>query len=242
MVKNIAVYTEGPTEWYAIRTLAKREILAGAQLMGAGKRDDIRHWLKPPNDLQSVFNTPPPETAGFFLLYDQEMKPDPDVIYKEMIAQYRLNVVSGDIPLFTLPETNLPVAIHVANNPGWDGNRDFDGYILDIIKRAGADLVQNLYKDEKCPAYLRSRLKQQNVNEKTLYDLGVQAIPERMTGANWPPFRAKTGLYAYSTALQLNRSHVWLAEKVVEVAPDDLLRDVFAALIATWNALVEKIA
>lgn len=49
----------------------------------------------------------------------------------------------------------------------------------------------------------------------------------------------KSWLYAYITAFQFRQSHVWFAEKVVEVAPQEALKRVFASLIAAWNLLLE---
>lgn len=240
MVKKIAVYAEGPTEWYVVRKLYKRGILSGANLMGHDK-SEIGKWLKGLDGLQPVLKNPPADTNGILLVYDQEAKATPEKIVDVLREKYNLQSLPTNPKFLTLPNATLPIALHVSAMESPDGNRDFDGYIWDVIQRGGGELIKALLQDEKSPAYLRERMKERKITEQLLYVLGAEQIPNTMQNTNWPPFRSKTNLYAFGTALQLNRSHVWLAEKIVEVAQTNLLQDVFASLITTWNELVENI-
>lgn len=176
MVKKIAVYAEGPTEWYVVRKLYKRGILSGANLMGHDK-SEIGKWLKGLDGLQPVLKNPPADTNGILLVYDQEAKATPEKIVDVLREKYNLQSLPTNPKLLTPLNTTLPIAVHISTAKSPDGNRDFDGYIWEVIQGGGEVLIEALLKDEKSPAYLRERMKDQQITGEIWNGLAVESFP-----------------------------------------------------------------
>jgi hypothetical protein len=118
----------------------------------------------------------------------------------------------------------LKLTLHVADSPGLDGNRDFDGYILRLLQHSGKESIGNgLIQDETLV--------------ERLFRKAEREMPELMERNGFPILSSKSWLYFYIATFQRQMSHVWFAEEVVRHASEDALRDVFAPLVAAWDAL-----
>ncbi|PXF59759.1 MAG: hypothetical protein C4B59_10675 [Candidatus Methanogaster sp.] len=181
------------------------------------------------------------------LMFDQEQMPNLEKYVKSKIETHlrEIGIVSNfdkaddEIPnVFTGNIQTLPVAIHVANHDGMtykkgpdlDGNRDFDGYIV--------ELLQNLEDDPIGVSIVQRMLKETHQEKvKVMHQIGNQKIPDLMKDDQLPIKRSKTILYSHITAMQIGKSHVHFSEKVVEESDEDNLRTVFKSLIAAWDSL-----
>ncbi|MBE3588486.1 MAG: hypothetical protein IMW93_08030 [Thermoanaerobacteraceae bacterium] len=245
---DIAVFAEGPTEWLAVRKLWKKGILIEANLLGSQKKK-LDDWLKTVDRLivtkDEGFLIDPP-CSNILLLYDQEQEPETSDIPRK-IANFARE--AGLSLIFESHETypnvffaslnELNISLHVADKPGPDGNRDFDGYIIELLESAGPEIVADLLNDNKVTlSSLRNKVQHLPAKEETVYLLGREDIPGLMNERGWGVQRSKTLLYSFITATQINKSHVWFSEKVIEKAPEGKLRQVFAPLIAAWDTLV----
>jgi len=141
------------------------------------------------------------------------------------------NVFKGQL------SNEIPVVLHVATAMSPDGNRDFDGYLLKMLDYLGGDAVDMWFKECKVPKYLKNHFDGKTINQMELHNLGLKGIPELMNSSHWDILRSKTMLYAYITALQADKSHVWFSEKMIEYAREDALRHIFASLITAWDSL-----
>jgi hypothetical protein len=245
MVVRVAAFVEGPTEWYVLDQLYKRNILNDGVLVGSDDRGNISNWIKQPSNLGGTFKNPPADHV--LLLYDQEQSNSPDDVAKEI--QNQIQQGTGIVPDFrqhnqftnvfigTL-SSSVKVVLHVANAPGPNGNRDFDGYIVALVENLRAQAVRSWLSAE-APAYLRQHRQQNNVSDEQIHDIGCTQIPDLMQGQNWPILRSKSLLYAYITALQAGKSHVWFAEKLVRDAPVETLQSIFVTLIAAWQEAIQ---
>ncbi len=125
---------------------------------------------------------------------------------------------------FEYQANNLHLVLHISNAivPGIS-RRDFDGYILNILQNSNINqqvVSRIVAKGQNCQQLLHKA-------EIEFTDLMVS------NGYSWT--HAKSWLYAYITAFQYRRSHVWFARDVVTYTPDNELRRVFASLVAAWN-------
>lgn len=240
MVKRIAVYAEGPTEWYTVLQLCSRNILDQAEMIGKSDRNNIGKWLKSREQMRKLFvnqNGFPP-CDGILLVFDQENDSFPLDTAREIFGNaFSFSSVNAQESLYKGQlENGTQVALHVATSQSPDGNRDFDGYILHLLDRLKDDAV-NIWIREIAHDYLRDQFKNNNLTAMQIHELGRKQIPELMNGVPWNILRSKTLLYAYITALQADRSHVWFSEKIIEYSPPDIIREVFADLIAGWNLI-----
>ncbi len=240
MVNRIAVYAEGPTEWYAVYQLCSRGILAQAEMIGKSDRNNIGPWLKNREQMRNLFANQIsfPPCNGIFLVFDQEDDRFPLDTAKEIFGDaFSFSSSNAQESLYRGQLDNgTQVALHVATAPSPDGNRDFDGYILDLLDKLEDDAV-NIWIREIAHDYLRAHFSNNNITNMQIHELGRKEIPGLMVSFQWNILRSKTLLYAYITALQADRSHVWFSEKIIEFAPPEVLRDVFVDLIAGWNLL-----
>ncbi len=116
-------------------------------------------------------------------------------------------------------------------------NRDFDGYILDLIDRMDDPTLRS------CIRGMISGLKSELDTDEdgkllaALKRIGGEEIPTLLCENNWPPQRSKAILYSYIAAFQAGKSHVNFAERLVMAADTEALREVFASLIAAWDLL-----
>lgn len=250
MVK-VAVYCEGPLEWYVIYQLVRRNILENGEI--EGDRNDISRWIKRPENLRDVdLNNLPNEIGRILLVFDQEQRNSPDEV-KSILENrfdglyFDTDTINSYSNIFIGYYQDTHIALFVSNIDSPDGNKDFDGYIVQVIERLGSEATRlwfedarvNNRDDDRLPAYLRGLREQRNINYNIIHLLGLNDIPNIMNERQWDIQRSKTRLYAYITALQLNKSHVWFAEKLVKWAPENILREVFAPLIRAWEFLVE---
>lgn len=245
----VAVFCEGPTEWYVIYQLNKRTILHGDSIEGGDTREDISHWLKRPEDITNDFLDELPDFRRMLFVFDQEHNNSPDDIMSQIVHQcpgLNIHTISEYSNVFIGLYQSRRVALFIANADSPDGNKDFDGYIVQLVERLGSDTVKLWFEDarnshdDRLPGYLRNLRTINSVEYEVIHSLGSADIPNIMEQRNWPIQRSKTKLYAYITALQLNKSHVWFSEKLVKWAPDQVLQEIFAPLIKAWKWLVEE--
>lgn len=270
---SVAVYAEGPTEWFVARKLWKRKILNGMDFLGAEERQpgDMIVGGGVDTFLKNLFSIDHSSSERgvlirdrtpfdrVLLMFDQEQMPNLEKDVKSKIEAHlrKIGIISNfdkaddEIPnVFTGKIQTLPVAIHVADHdgktytkrpdgktykkgPDLDGNRDFDGYIV--------ELLQNLEKDPIGVSIVQRMLKERHQEKvKVVHQIGNQKIPDLMKEDQWPIERSKTILYSHITAMQIGKSHVHFSEKVVEKSDEDNLRTVFKSLIAAWDALKKE--
>lgn len=189
--------------------------------------------------IEALANTPLRSGQRILLIFDQENLPSPqnraELIAQDLSLQNPIwsslswTSLGGHPNLFKSKVKGACIVLHVSNAAAPNiMNRDFDGYILELLRGP-----ENLYiASQLAPSVqgqsLASRLLQKAENEFT----------KLMSKNGFPWQRNKAWLYAYITAFQFRRSHVWFAKKVVECTPDHELRRVFAPLIHAWDWLV----
>jgi hypothetical protein len=247
MVK-VTVYCEGPTEWYVIYQLVRRGIVVG-EITDMDARDNIGRWIIKPDKITNKFLDGKPNFKRILFVFDQEDKVSPYDIKStiESNCNSLCFTPSEYSNVFTGHYKDARVALFVSNASSPDGNKDFDGYIAQLIEKLGPEASKlwfeeariNNKNDDRLPAYLRNLRTQKNLNYDVIHFLGLNDIPNIMNEKNWGIQRSKTRLYAYITALQLNKSHVWFTEKLVKWAPKSALQEIFAPLIKAWEFLVE---
>jgi len=128
----------------------------------------------------------------------------------------------------------LHIVLHVANAVApmaeelstLISNRDFDGYILQLLQGQHREAIAQ-------------RLVPGGQNPTELLRKAEREITQLMQGNKFPWQRNKSWVYAYITTFQFRQSHVWFARDVVKAAPRDALKEVFAPLISAWNLLAE---
>lgn len=248
---TVAVFAEGPTEWRVARKLFKKGILAGmgfidldkgpteGVIMG-GQFDVILDKLLDPSGKKGILVNPPSDRI--LLMFDQEKLSnlEDDVIskIKERLQQHNIssdlsnqydkypNIFLWEIYMERGP---LSVSVHVADKESPDGNKDFDGYVVDLLQRQGG-------------VSIAEKMLKRNHREmaQVVHQIGGQDIPSLMENKRWPINRSKTILYSHITAMQLGKSHVYFSESVVEKSDEQDLRIVFASLIAAWDALKKE--
>ena len=129
--------------------------------------------------------------------------------------------------LFKAQVRGTCIILHISNAAAPNiTNRDFDGYILQLLSGSGNVTIASQIAPSSA---LAPQLLQKAEIEFT----------NLMNTNGFPWVRNKAWLYAYITAFQFRQSHVWFAQKVVECAPEDELRRVFFALIYAWDWLVQ---
>lgn len=238
MVNRIAVYAEGPTEWYAVYQLCSRDILAQAEMIGKSDRNNIGTWLKSRGQMKELFDNQNrfPPCDGILLVFDQEDDSSPlDTAKKISGNSFCFSPVNAQKNLYTAQLDNgTQVALHVATASSPDGNKDFDGYILNLLDKL-KDGAVDIWMEEIAHNYLRNHISNNNITSMQIHELGRRKIPDLMDGVQWNILRSKTLLYAYITALQADKSHVWFSEKIIERASKEILEEAFVDLIIGWN-------
>ncbi len=225
--------TEGATEREVGLVLHKRRLLYGATpksgLRGMSREgyDTVVTAMRGKDVLQPLEGAP---GRGLLLIFDQDEADSP---------RARADRVGGDLGLsfdlaagceyenvFLAQKRGRSIVLHVSDAAvGSITNHDFDGYIL--------RLLQGPHKRT-----IASQFVPPGQDERELLKKAEQEITKLMDRNGFPWTRNKSWLYAYITAFQFRQSHVWFAKEVVEKAPKEVLRDVFASLIAAWNLLV----
>jgi hypothetical protein len=258
---SVAVYVEGPTEWQVARKLSQKRILSGGDFIhidwpspGKMKIGEVGSSLKElvnqdNNGKTGILINPPSDRI--LLMFDQEKMNSPSDAKDKLERHIQRfnhafefhqhnefsNVFIGEL---STQENSILIAIHVADNSFGlsDGNKDFDGYILELLKNeTGHSIIQNILTNDLRISALRTKVEHNPRITQIVHQLGEQDIPSLMNEKDWSVMRSKTILYSYITALQLGISHVWFCKNVVEKADEDKLRLVFASLIAAWDEL-----
>ena len=186
--------------------------------------------------IEALANHPIDSGQRILLVFDQEDLPSPQA-RAERIAQdlSTQNPVWSELSWEPLMEhTNLfktqvrgaCIVLHVSTAVAPSiTNKDFDGYILELLRGPQKEDIALQFASSFAEA---TRLLRKAEVEFT----------QLMQANGFPWQRNKAWLYAYITAFQFRQSHVWFAKRVVESAPDDELRRVFASLIHAWDWLV----
>ncbi len=231
----VMVYCEGPTEWYVIRKLNKHQVLAG-QLIEPDR--DI-HIINSPSKItrELIANTPLSWTH-FLLVYDREHFQNPEAFVNTQFAHLG-PWNQRDSNIFCTQLSGKIVYLHVNDARSPNGYGDFDGYIWDLINNLGSSAANILFS--LLPQYIKNVPTNPNNVIHQIHAVGSQQIPDLMANVGFPIQRTKGNIYAYITALQLAKSHVWFAEKLVDAALQQrYMREVlsaFSSLIQAWNWL-----
>lgn len=231
---EILVITEGATERQVGKMLHEREVLSQrAEPRPPNWRSQLGGSREGYHPVISGFRNLLPTLKGkVLLMFDQEDLPTPtdrrDRVERDLgLAQNTFQPVLPWLNLFEYRRDNLHILLHVstATAPPLLQRGDFDGYIL--------QLLQGNHKQDIARALLGNR-----ANPNSILKKAEQELTNLMEQNQYPWQTAKAWLYAYITVFQFRQSHVWFAERVVEVSPEDELKRVFASLIAAWDRLI----
>lgn len=241
-MNEIAVYVEGLTEWYAIKKLHYIGIFNRSEIF-KGDLDSVavnKTFKKSRSEMKQLLSNPNrfPPCKGIMLVFDQENDNEPKDTANDIFGiDFHYDSVGGHSNLFIGNLRNgTKVVLHVATAESPDENKDFDGYILQLIDRLGDEAV-NIWLKEYAPGYLKDQYGKNG--DIPIHALGREKIPVLMNRSRWRILRSKTLLYSYIAALQADTSHVSFSQKIIKYTPSDILEDVFADLIAGWNLLTE---
>jgi len=258
-VVSVAVYAEGPTAWFVARKLWKRKILSGMGFFGYSERspkemligggvDTSLGRLVNPSGKKGILISPLSDRV--LLMFDQEKASnlEDDVKFKIETHLQKLGIdfelrQHDDFPNVFMGEVHmkhgaLPVAVHVADKEGPAKNKDFDGYIVELLQsQEGVSIVREMLNDRKVTRIAALRKPEM---AEVVHQIGGQEIPSLMEYKKWSIERSKTMLYSHITALQLGKSHVHFSEEVVAKSAERELRNVFASLIAAWDTLKKE--
>jgi hypothetical protein len=178
------------------------------------------------------------------LIFDQEEASSPLERAKEIEAQLKngdhsnfwrkvnFKPIDGSDNLFEHKDEHKEEKPHIVlhiSSAYIDGipNRDFDGYILQILQgKYGKNIIQHLAP--------------QSVSIDDLIRKSEKEITELMRNNGVPWTHAKSWLYAYITVLQYKQSHVWFAQDVVREAINiskDYVAQIFESLVFAWHRL-----
>jgi len=236
------IYCEGRTEWHVIRKLNLSGILQNALITQIGDAD--AHIKNDPSSITPQFLGDRPQGwSKFLLIYDQENYSTPQDFVNQRFSHLGPWIqITGNSNIFCTILNGRLVYLHVNTAPSPNGYKDFDGYLLDLINRLGPQAAQILFRS--LPSYIRNAVVSSNI-ENAIHQIGTQDIPNLMASNGFPIQRSKGHLYAYITALQMSKSHVWFAEKLVEAALQngfiDEVQRAFATLIEAWNRLIQGV-
>ena len=235
----VMVYCEGQTEWHVIRKLHEYNVLNGDQIFKINDADV--HIINSPKRITKNFILNSPRSwSGFLLVYDREGYTSPiDFVNNEFSHLSPWNQVNHNI--FCTRCNNRLVYLHVNDSSSPNGNGDFDGYLVKLITTIGPQLAQLIF-DNALPAYIRGSVTTSNNIPSAIHQIGTQDIPDLMKRNAFPIQRSKGQLYAYITASQLSKSHVWFAEKIINLVLENGLthyvENVFDTLIDAWDRLI----
>lgn len=233
----VMVYCEGPTEWYVIRKLNMHGILLG-QLIEPDRPN--MHMINSPTQITQSFITGMPTLwERFLLVYDRESHPTPQDFVNNQFTHLG-TWIQLSYNIFCLQLSGRIVYLHVndANSPNNYG--DFDGYVWDLINRLGDNAAKVLFS--LLPQYIQNIPPSRSSVISKIHTIGSRNIPDLMSSAEFPIQRSKGNIYAYITALQMAKSHVWFAEKLVDEALKagftNEVQNTFSSLIQAWNWIV----
>jgi len=238
----VMVYCEGPTEWYVIRKLWAYNVLNGAGLIQLDDADP--HIINNPRSINTQFlNNLPTTWDKFLLVYDQEHYPTPQDWINQNLAHLGTWRMSGHHNnVFCIRHNGKLIYAHINNVPSPNGYKDFDGYLLNLFKIVGSNAAQALFN--RLPAYIRNATNSPNIHS-TIHQMGIQDIPNLMSGNGFPIQRSKGLIYAYITSLQLSKSHVWFSENLVDTLLQmgyaNQVAQAFQTIIDAWNNLINGV-
>ena len=251
---NILIVTEGATERVVGKTLYRRRLLNQngrphppnwESVFKQGSKSKKQKDKKTKNQIREGYDQIIKLFAQLslsseqrvLLIFDQEDSPTPQS-RAELIAQdlARYNPFWSTLSwsplgthrnLFKAQIGGACIVLHVSNSAAPNiTNRDFDGYILELLQGPEKLKIASLIVSTNLAFRLLEKAEREFTN---------------LMGANGFPWkRNKAWLYAYITAFQARESHVWFAEEVVQHAPEAELQRVFAPLIYAWNWLVQN--
>lgn len=242
MAGYVYVITEGLTERLVGQVLYARRLLKGPRPIlpknweGIAGADNIIRRLQGNEGFLENLRADP-EFQRILLIFDQEAESSPRAKANEIAKKLRWDDPDGfwksfsfqpieDIDnLFEHQSDKLHMILHISSIGHW---KDFDGYIL--------QLLQGSRKEEIARA-----LTPQGVDPRVLLRKAERELTDMMNRNGFPWTHAKSWLYAYITVFQFRQSHVRFAERVVQLAPEDELRRVFAFLIEAWNRLATSL-
>ena len=234
----VMVYCEGPTEWYVIRKLNKHGILNDARIINI---DDAEAHIEnsPSKITESFIITRPREWKKFLFVYDQEDHSSPlDFVNKKFAHLSPWNQVNQNIFCRKLNDDRL-IYLHVNDALSPNEYGDFDGYLIKLVNKLGSKSAQLIFR--LLPEYIRQTVNPPNVYS-AIHQIGTLDIPELMQHKGFPLQRSKGQICAYITASQVAKSHVWFAEKFIEMALKNgfanYVQQVFNSLIEAWNRLI----
>ncbi len=232
MVK-VMVYCEGPTEWHVIRKLHTHGILSG-QLIQPNTSDT--HIINSPTKITQKFITNKPNSwTRFLLVYDRENLSTMNFVNEQFAHLGTWTQRSPNI--FCMQLDRRIVYLHVNDASSPNGYGDFDGYVRNLINILGNRAAHILFS--LLPNYIRNALSS-SVNQ--IHTIGSSDIPSLMASQGFPLQRSKGEIFAYITALQMSKSHVWFAEKLVDAALQqgysNQVQNAFLSLIQAWSWLV----
>lgn len=244
---EVVAFTEGPTEWLSVREMHKKKILNNDLGLEGSEKGNAKNYVV--SDMKSLISkirigVP---AAGILIVFDQEQRSSPREFVDEFggeIDNLKLsqgiyeNVFNG---FFQDAAGVLPLSIHISNSPGPepDANKDFDGYIIETINRSGINLIKNIRNQN--PKWFRDYCKEDSC--EFLNEIYMRSFPNLMRhDAGCPLLRSKSYLYSFISALQFNKAHVHLSQKICMLADDEVLKEVFSPLISAWDWLVENIS
>jgi len=252
MKEPVTVLTEGLTEWKVFHALYKKKIIDDSIMepkppedkANITPREGYEQLLerllskrKKSGLLNDYINGPflrrvllvvdqellkePPERAAHIERHFQDFGGRNHIDFWE---NFRFSPCPGFDNLFLHRSEKLELMLHVSDESGPTENRDFDGYILQLLQgRKKDEIVTELITDKQLT--------------KKLIRKAETEMPALMTANGYPISSSKSWLYFYIAAFQQKKSHAFFAGEVVRHSPDTELRKVFAPLIAAWDAL-----
>ena len=249
----VTVVTEGLTEWRLAHALYKRKILDDSSMERPSKEDNtpprqgyhnaLNRLLSKENHAGLLENyRKGPFARRVLVIVDQERLDAPNERaadierhfqefgkrnHVEFWEKFSFRSLGDHENLFVHSSKKMELALHVSDAPGPGGNRDFDGYVLQLLQGPEKNAIAaNLVKDERLAGKLLRKAEEE--------------MPALMADNGFPIASSKAWIYIYIAAFQQRKSLVGFAETVVGKAVEGSLKEVFAPLIAAWNALQQR--
>ncbi|MCD6389838.1 MAG: hypothetical protein J7L69_10545 [Desulfobulbaceae bacterium] len=234
MSEVVYFITEGATEREVGLVLHKRHLLKGAKPKSGLARisregyEQVVKAIRDQNVLQALEGAP---GLGLLLIFDQDQADSPrdraNKLGKDLGLSFNSFIdCEHDNVFWATSKNGLKIVLHVSNVAA-DGikNCDFDGYIL--------QLLQGPHKEA-----IAERIVPGDHDHKELLRKAEKEITKLMRDNGFFWHRNKSWLYAYITAFQFRKSHVWFSAEVVQHAPESELKRVFSSLIDAWDLLI----
>ena len=237
---NILIVTEGATERVVGKALYERKLL---NQNGVPKPPNWKSYFGQSQEgydqvIEALAQLSLSSGQRVLLIFDQEGLPTP-LSRAELIAQdlarhnpfwrsLSWTLLRTHRNLFKAQVGGACILLHVSDATAPNiANKDFDGYILQLLNGTAKEAIASNLIPFPASSMVLNLL--QKAEDEFTHLMETNGFP-------WQ--RNKAWLYAYITAFQFRQSHVWFAKRVVESAPDNELRRVFASLIHAWDWLV----